>query len=426
MARRSIHRLSDRTVKATKRPGMYCDGGGLYLQVTIGADGKTARKSWSFRFATGEIKTSRNGKPRQVEREMGLGSFPDTSLADARARAMDARNQREQGIDPIEARCDQRAAVALAQAKAMTFDQCRDAYIGAHRAAWRNAKHAGQWTRTLDTYVTKVFGRLPVQTVDVALVMRALEPLWATKPETAGRVRGRIEAVLDWAKARGYRAGENPARWRGHLDKLLPARSKVRKVQHHAALPYSEIGQFLAHLREREGTAARALEFAIATVARTSETIGLRWSEVDRRDKVWTVPGDRMKSGREHRVPLNDAAMAVLERMGEARENDYVFPGERRAALSNMAMLKLLERMGRDDLTVHGFRSTFRDWTAERTNFPSEVAEAALAHVVGGDTERAYRRGDMFDKRRRLMAAWAEFLSKAEVRGTVVQLRVNA
>ena len=425
MARRSVHRLSDREVKAEKTPGMYCDGGGLYLQVTTGTNGE-AHKSWLFRFATGEVKPSRNGKPRRVEREMGLGSFPDTTLADARARAMEARSQRERGMDPIEARRNQRAAAALAQAKAMTFDQCRDGYIAAHRAAWRNAKHAGQWTRTLDTYVTPAFGRLPVQTIDVALVMRALEPLWATKAETAGRVRRRIEAILDWAKARGYRSGENPARWRGHLDKLLPARSKVRKVQHHAALPYGEIGQFLADLRKREGTAGRALEFTIATAARTNETIGMRWSEVDQKAGVWTVPADRMKSGREHRVPLNDTAMTVLALMAEDRESDYVFPGERRAALSNTTMLKLLKRKGRDDLTVHGFRSTFRDWAAERTNFPSEVAEAALAHVVGDDTERAYRRGDLFDKRRRLMTAWAEFLSKAEVRGSVVPLRAQA
>jgi integrase len=403
---------------------MYADGGGLYLQVTRGEEGQ-ARKSWLFRFATGEIRTSKSGRERRVERAMGLGSFPLTSLADARAGAVEARNQRRRGIDPIEARRDQRAALALAQAKAMTFRQCADTYIASHRAGWRNAQHAGQWEATLAAYVSPVFGHLPVQDIDTALVMRALEPIWTAKPETAGRVRGRIEAVLDLAKARGYRAGENPARWRGHLDKLLPARSKVRKVQHFAALPYGEIGQFLADLRKREGTAARALEFTIATAARRGEVIGMRWSEVDQRERVWMVPGGRMKSGREHRVPLNDAAVGVLERMGNA-DSEYVFPGERRAALSNMAMLKLLERMGRDDLTVHGFRSTFRDWAAERTNFPSEIAEAALAHVIGDDTERSYRRGDLFEKRRRLMTAWGEFCSKAEVRGTVVPLRAQA
>jgi integrase len=304
----------------------------------------------------------------------------------------------------------------------MAFNQCRDAYIAAHRAGWRNAKHAAQWTSTLDAYVTPVFGQLPVGAIDTGLVMKALEPIWSAKTETASRVRGRIEAILDWAKVRGYRGGENPARWRGHLDSLLPARSKVRKVEHHAALPFTEIGAFMAQLREQSSTAARALEFTILTAARTGEVLGARWGEIDLDAAVWTVPPDRMKSAREHRVPLSPAALAVIKNMKTRRENDYVFPGDRRDRLSGRAMDMLLRRMGRE-VTVHGFRSSFRDWAAERTNFPREVAEAALAHVVGDKVEAAYQRGDLFDKRRRLMTAWGDYCLKPQASGTVTPLR---
>jgi integrase len=440
MARRSIHRLSDRGVKAAK-PGMHCDGGGLYLQVTEGvADEKgdrRVRRSWLFRFATGEVKTSRSGKPRPVERAMGLGSFPDISLAEARQKAADARRQRDQRIDPIETRIAERASAALARARGQTFDQCRDAYIAAHRAGWRNAKHGAQWISTLDTYVTPVFGKLPVQAIDTALVMKVLEQevcdqpdkpgsaLWAARPETASRLRGRIECILDWAKVRGYRQGENPALWRGHLDHLLPARGKVRKVKHHAAMPFIEVAAFMTQLRSRSAVAARALEFTILTAARTGEVLGARWHEIDLAAKVWTVPADRMKGGREHRVPLSAAVVAVIERMQDIRANDYVFPGDRRSQLSNMAMDMLLRRMDHD-VTVHGFRSSFRDWAAERTNFAREVAEAALAHVIGDKVEAAYRRGDMFDKRRRLMTAWADFCDRRPAAGAVVPLRADA
>src|SRR5262245_2427161 len=249
--------------------------------------------------------------------------------------------------------------------------------------------------------------------------MKVVEPLWAVKSETASRVRGRIEVILDWATVRGFRQGDNPARWRGHLDKLLPARSKVRKVVNHAALPYGEVGAFMADLREREGIAARALEFTILTATRTGEVLRAAWSEIDFQARVWTVPAGRMKGGREHRVPLSGAALAPLKRMHELRENSFVFPGGRRAMMSNMAMDMLLRRMGRN-VTVHGFRSTFRDWVAEQTNFPKEVAEAALAHVVGDKVEAAYRRGDLFEKRRRLMNAWAEYCTKTAADGVVV------
>jgi len=261
-------------------------------------------------------------------------------------------------------------------------------------------------------------GKLSVQAIDTAIVLKALEPIWTTKPETASRLRGRIEAVLDWAKVRGYRSGENPARWRGHLDKLLPARSKVRKVEHHAALPYAALPGFLARLRDQEGVAARALEFAILTAARTSETLGARWSEFDLLDKIWTVPGARMKHGNEHRVPLSARALMILQEMQALRfdgtgQDVYVFPGLRAGKpLSNMAFLMLLRRMGRNDLTIHGFRSTFRDWCAERTSFPAEVAELALAHTVSDKTIAAYNRSDLLDRRRRLMQEWSTFCTE--------------
>jgi integrase len=416
----SIHRLSWVAIRNAK-PGMHADGGGLYLQATEAAD-HTISKSWVFRFATGRIVTSASGKQHSEERQMGLGSLIDVSLAEARECAAECRQLRKQGIDPIESRRAAKAERLVAAAKAMTFEQAAAAYIMSHRAGWRNPKHAAQWKATLATYASPIFGNLPVSSIDTGLVLKALEPIWATKPETAGRVRGRIEAVLDWTTARGYRTGENPARWRGHLDKLLPARSKVRKVKHHPALPYAELPAFLAALREQQGSSARALEFTILTVARTNETIGARWSEVDFSGKVWTVPPERMKAGREHRVPLSAAAVEILRRVENAREGEQVFPGDRRRALSNMAMLMLLRRMGRGDLTVHGFRSTFRTWAAECTTFPREVIEAALAHLVGDATERAYQRGDLFEKRGRLIDAWDKYCAQPGSTGAVVAM----
>jgi integrase len=404
---------------------MHCDGGGLYLQATAGSDG-ALRRSWIFRYATGEIALSRNGKPRRVEREMGLGSYLSIDLATARQMAMEARKLCAQGIDPIEARNGRRAAAAVAEAKSRTLDQCSEAYIEAHRAGWRNAKHAAQWTATLSTYVSPVFGALPVAAVDTNLVMQSLEPIWTTKPETASRLRGRIESILAWATVRGYRDGANPAQWKNHLDHLLPARGKVRKVAHHAALPFDQMPAFMAALSERPAVAALALRFAILTAARTGEVIGTRWGEIDFDKKLWTVPAERMKAGRAHRVPLNAEALAVLKRIGMGRADRLIFPGERGGKLSNMAMLMLLRRMGRGDLTAHGFRSSFREWAAERTNFPGEVAEAALAHSVGSKVEAAYRRGDLTEKRRRLMDAWGEFCTGKPATGDVVPLKAAA
>jgi integrase len=410
MARRS-NRLSAVEVRTLGRKGMYHDGGGLYLQVSAGG-----AKSWIYRFTL-------DGRAR----EMGLGPVHAIPLAEARKRAAECRRMRVDRIDPIEARSEHRGWKKLEAAKAITFDACAAAYIAAHEASWRNAKHRDQWRNTLTSYAGPVFGSLPVQSIDVGLVMQALEPIWHTKPETASRLRGRIEAVLDWATARSYRNGENPARWRGHLDKLLPARSKVHKVTHHPALPYNEMADFAAGLRNQEGVAARALEFLILTAARTGEVINAPWDEVDLDGKLWVVAAARMKAGREHRVPLSVAAMGVLEQMKEIRESEFVFAGGKRDnPLSNMAMLAVLKRMGRGDLTTHGFRSTFRDWAAECTNFPREVVEMALAHTIESKVEAAYRRGDLFQKRRQLMEAWARFCVTVRSRAEVVPINGRA
>jgi integrase len=383
--------------------GRHSDGGGLYLQVTQNAVGNKAR-SWLFRYSLA-------GKSR----EMGLGPLRTLGLAEARAKARELRKQVLDGEDPIAARNTRRQAATVEAATGMTFQACAEAYIEAHRAGWRNPKHAAQWPSTLKTYAYPVFGSLPVQAVDTGLVMKAVEPLWVTKTETASRVRGRIESVLNWAAARGYRDGQNPARWRGHLENLLPARSKVARVEHHAALPYAEIAEFMAELRSKEAIAASALEFAILTAAGTGEVIGATWAEFDLEHRLWSVSSERMKAGKERRVPLSDAAMEIIEKMAAIRLSDYIFPGQRTSRpLSQMAMLMLLRRMGRGDLTAHGFRSTFSDWCAEQTNFPSEVREMALAHIVSDKVEAAYRRGDLFQKRRQLAEAWAHYCEGEE------------
>jgi integrase len=318
------------------------------------------------------------------------------------------------GIDPLDAKREKKAEQQRDAVQATPFDECRDAFIAAHQASWRSDVHRRQWKSTLETYVSPVFGGVPVRDVDVTLVTKALEPIWAAKSETAARVRGRIERILDWAKVRGYRTGENPARWRGHLDHVFPRRSKVRPVVHHPAIRYTDMPAFMADLHKQEGIAARCLELVILTAARTSEALLAVWepAEFDLANKTWVVPGSRMKAGREHRVPLSAPAVKVIEKMKEIAEETYIFPGRRyKRPLSNMALLALLERMGRGDFTVHGFRSSFRDWAAECTNFPRELAEAALAHLVGDETERAYQRGDLFEKRRRMMNAWGKFIT---------------
>lgn len=381
---------------------MLADGKGLYLRVS-----PTGAKSWIYRYRV-------DGR----RHDLGLGPFPDVALAEARGRASEQRKLRLSGQDPLLTRRGERDQARLSAARTMTFKACAEAYMAAHRASWRHPKHRQQWENTLSTYVYPTFGDLAVSTVSVGLVIKAIEPLWATKPETASRVRGRIEVVLDWAKVRGYREGENPARWRGHLENLLPARSKAKRAvrqakgkgEHHAAMAYSEIGTFIAALRNEEGVAPRALEFAILTAARTSEVVGARWAEINLPERLWVVPAERMKAGKEHRVPLSGRVVEIIEEMRTREAEEVVFPGRRpRLPLSNMALLMLLRRMHHADLTVHGFRSSFRDWAAERTNFPAEVAEMALAHVVSDKVEAAYRRGDLFERRRKIMEAWAQF-----------------
>jgi integrase len=407
---RKSERLTERTVRNAK-PGMHCDGGGLYLQVTPGA-GNKLRKSWVFRFATTEQERASGRVGR--ERQMGLGSVDELaqqyrkmlhdylargeklpkgvsliasaekqSLAEARALAAGCRQHRREGRDPIEARDATRQAHEverkLADAKTKTFDDCARQYIEAKCVEW-GARHAAQWETTLAMYVSPHIGKLPVQAIDTALVREVLDPIWATKRETASRVRGRIEAVLDWARTSGFRQGENPARWKGHLDDLLSKRNKkTDPIKHHDALPYNRIGAFMVELRGRDGIAARALEYAILTAARTGEVLGARRGEIDLQAKKWTIPAARMKAGEEHSVPLSGAAVALLKALAATREGPLVFTGDKGRMLADNAMLRLLKRMGHGGVTVHGFRSTFRDWAAERTNFPNHVVEKALA-----------------------------------------------
>jgi len=393
---RELGKLSAVAVRTQKKPGLYNDGGGLYLQVT-----ERGAKNWVFRFML-------NGR----RRDMGLGAVHTISLSEAREEARRCRQSVRDAIDPIEKRKAERLAARVAAVPAMTFKQCAEAYIRAYEAGWKNDKHAAQWTATLTAYAYPTLGNLPVKGVDTGLVMKVLDPIWVAKTETASRVRGRIEAILDWATVRKYRDGENPARWKGNLDKLLPARNKVQKPEHHTALPYDRMPEFMKDLRGQEGVAARALEFAILTAARTGEVLAASWQEFDLDKRLWTIPAERMKAGREHRVPLSDATLAILRRMQELGDPAHVFPGARKnRPLSSMALLMVLRRMKRGELTAHGFRSTFRDWAAEQTTFPAEVAEMALAHAVGSKVEAAYRRGDLFEKRQAIMDEWSAYCS---------------
>jgi integrase len=402
--------LPANALEKIKSPGLHSDGGGLYLQIS-----PSGARSWIFRFML-------NGK----RRDMGLGKAGDrdVTLSKARQRAAEARLAASEGTDPIALRDAARAADAAEQAKAVTFKVAAGRYIEAHKAGWRNDKHAAQWTATLDTYAYPAFGAVAVGAVEVGHITKVLQPIWSEKPETARRLRGRIEAVLDWATANGFRRGDNPARWRGHLENLLPEYKKVAKVKHHAALPYTEVGAFVAELQGQDGTAARALEFLILTATRTAETIGARWSEIDLDKTEWKIPGDRSKAGKEHRVPLSPRAVAIVREFKKHKTGEFVFPGGRaKRPLSNNAFLALLARMGRKGLTSHGFRSTFRDWAAEQTNYPRDVAEMALAHAIGDKVEAAYRRGDLYAKRARMMIEWAKYCAKATKTGNVVAIQ---
>jgi integrase len=393
-------------------PGTHSDGGGLYLQV------RPNSKSWVYRYTVGGKQTW-----------LGLGPYPAITLAQAREKAIHAFLVRCEGGDPLEQKRAARASLSRQRAEhatTLTFDQAADQYIASHRAGWRNVTNAHQWNASLRTYVSPVFGDLPVQAIDVGLVMKTLEPIWHTLPDTASRIRGRIEAILDWARVRGYRSGENPARWKGHLDHLLPRPSKLKTNRHHTSLPYAEIGTFMISLRERDGVASRALEFVILTAARKNEVIGMRWAEIDLATKVWVVPATRMKAGHEHRVALSDQAVALLERMQQVPESEFVFPGQRRATLSGAAIDKLLRNRMKSGVCMHGFRATFRTWAAERTSFPREVVETALAHAVGDKVEVAYQRSDLLAQRHRLMAAWADYSDQEPVSADVISIRATA
>ncbi len=373
---------------ATTKPGRYGDGAGLYLVVS-----PSGARKWVFRF-------SYAGKVT----ETGLGSADVVSLAEARDKAHEARKVLETGKNPIEAK----RQAAMIEAGKPTFGAVADALIAAKESEWRNEKHRAQWRTSLTEFAAPLRPR-PVDEIDTAAVLAVLTPFWQTKPETASRVRGRIEAVLDAAKAQGHRSGENPAAWRGHLAHLLPKRGKLTRG-HHAAMAYRDVPAFVAKLRGCDAIAAMALEFCILTATRSGEVYGARWSEIDMAAKVWTVPAGRMKAAREHRVPLSVRPLAILEKLFEARTGDFVFPSPRgQRPLSHVAMAKVMRRLEVDQATVHGFRSAFRDWAGNETHFPREVAEAALAHVVGDKAEQAYRRGDALEKRRALMAAWASY-----------------
>jgi integrase len=429
MGKHTLNRLVALTVK-TAQIGMHCDGGGLYLHVKKGADQHFTR-SWIFRYATGRKATSASGKTRNVERQMGLGSVDTVTLSAARERARECRQLLQVGTDPIEA---QRAAKIKALAAAIrepSFEECGKQYVADNEPGWRNQKHRAQWASTLRRYVYPMLGKLPVSTVNTGLVLQVIKPIWTTRPDTAGRVRGRIEAILDWAKVRGHRTGENPARWQGHLDMVLPKRSKVRRRRHHPALPYAEVPAFMKDLRARDGTGARALEFTVLCAARTGAVIGATWTEIDLEARVWTVPPDRTgakitdEEPRPRRVPLPNRAVEILRALPRVDGENFVFRGRFGRGLSDMCMLEIVREM-RPSCVTHGFRSSFKDWALETTAFPNEVSEAALWHVVEDETEAAYRRGDLFEKRRRLMAAWAEYCERGQPTAEVIPLNAIA
>jgi integrase len=421
---RGIERLSPLFPQRVKKPGFYADGAGLYLQVTEGAPNENGKrqlkKSWCFRFMLA-------GRAR----EMGLGPFHDYTLSEARDRAREGRRLVREGIDPIERRKAQIQAKALEAARSITFQAAAEQFIELHKAGWTHKKSAEQWTSSLRNFVYPVFGSWPVQSVDTAAVLKAIEPLWLTKTTTAARTRGRIENILDWAATRGFRSkGHNPAEWSGHLEHSLPRPSTVKTVEGHAAIPYQELGAFVQKLRADPATSARALEFLILTACRTAEILGTRWSEIDFDARSWTVPSERMKGvagkRRQHRVPLSDAAMAILSGLRKvAGKSAFVFPGrDGRGPFGLTALDTVMRRMdiSRERASVHGMRSTFSTWAAERmASVPREIAEQALAHTTAGAVEKAYQRSDHFERRRHLMDAWAAYIAQPETSAEVVR-----
>ena len=413
MPKKLSNALTPLTVKNAK-PGRHADGGGLHLLVK-----ESGARSWVYRFML-------NGKSRDVG--LGTAGTGGISLAGARDARDALRLKVKGGIDPLKER-QREAAGALAAAQAakaagITFRAVAEGYIGANEGSWRNDKHRQQWKNTLATYVYPVIGDLPVAEVVTCHVLQILEPIWKVKAETANRLRGRVETILDAAKARGYRDGENPARWRGHIAQILPVRSRLTRG-HHKAMPYNEIPAFVGALHQREAVSALALDFTILTAARTGEVIGAKWAEVDLDKAIWTVPASRMKAGKEHRVPLSPRAVEILKSTQGLR-TEWLFPATKGGSMSGMAMSMLPRRM-KVDVTVHGFRSSFRDWSAECTGYAHEVAEMALAHTIENKVERAYRRGDLFDKRRRLMDDWAAYCAMpATAVGNITPIRNTA
>lgn len=388
--------LTPLAVSKLTKPGTHAVGGVAGLALRVYPEGQRA---WVLR-------TMVAGK----RREFGMGGYPTVALASAKDRARATLDKIFAGIDPVEEKQRLRSALRAAKAKAVSFSKVAEQYIAQHEAGWKNPKHAAQWVTTLSTYAFPVIGSVTVANVDTPLVLKVLEPIWTEKTETASRVRGRIEVILDYATAKGLRDGPNPARWKGHLALTLPARRKVAPVQHHAAIPVVEMPAFMKQLRGIDGVSARALEFLTLTAARSGEVRGMTWGEVDLKNKLWTVPASRMKAKREHRVPLSDAAWLILESIKRVDGVDLVFPGARGGALSDMSLTAIMRRLGLEAVP-HGLRSSFRNWTAEMTSYPNEVAEMALAHTVSNSTEAAYRRGDLLEKRRPMMADWDEFLA---------------
>ena len=403
--------------KSGKQWAVMPDGGCLYLQVTTNKHGEINR-SWLFKYQL-------DGQ----RREMGLGSLKDRSLAEARTKARELRQQLLDGTDPLlakqQAREERRAALAE-QAKRITFRECAEGYVASHADGWRSAKHTRQWLSSVADHAFPILGNLAVSDITTAHVVKVLEPIWTAIPETASRVRNRIERILDWAKVREYRDGENPARWRGHLAELFPAKGKVRKVKHHAAMVYTDVPAFMAALRERDSVAARATEFAVLTAARTGEIINANWSEFDFKAATWTIPASRMTAGKDHRVPLAPRAIAIVKEMAKQRRGNLVFSGAGGERLWDQTLAQMVKQLG-GDVTAHGLRATFRTWCDEQTSYPHHVVEQALAHAIPSAVEKAYRRGDLFAKRTRLMAEWDRYCAKpAPVGATVVPLRKAA
>ena len=400
--------LTPLEVKRKTRPGLHAVGGvaGLHLQVS-----PSGSRSWILRVKVGERR-----------RDIGLGGFPDVPLADAREAARRARQEIRDGIDPIEARKARKAALQAAHAKILTFKEAADLCHAAKSPEFRNQKHRADWINSIKRYANPVIGPMSVADIELAHVISVLKPIWTDRTETATRVRQRIESVLAWANVNGYRDGDNPARWKGNLEHALPKPSKVKKVSHFPALHWSEMGAFMAQLRERDGVAARALEFAILTAARSIEVRGATWDEFDLEAKVWTIPGDRMKAGKPHRVPLSQPALKLLKALPVLEGCPYVFASPRGRQLSDMAMSQITRRMG-VKAVPHGFRSTFKDWARSSTAYPDEVSELALAHVSTDATRAAYARDELLPKRMRLMRDWAKFCEAPQINAGVTQIR---